>query len=108
YSWCHLATIHMDRKEPELAKQAWLTALDLVRKRGAQTPEDILPYLCLIHYGSDFGCDVDALLAEALPQFESSIQLEWLRARKLMSDGQFEKAIMAFHGLIERGKTRDY
>ncbi len=108
YSWCHLATIHMERKEPELAKQAWLTALELVRKHGARLPEDILPYLCLIHYGADFGCDVESLLAEALSQFGSSVQLEWVRARKLMSDGQFEKAIVAFQGIVERGKTCDY
>jgi tetratricopeptide (TPR) repeat protein len=108
YSWCHLATIHMDRREPELAKEAWTTALELARKRGARLPEDILPYLCLIHYGSDFGSDVESLLAEALSLFESSVQLEWLRARKLMSDGQFEKAIVAFQRIVERGKTRDY
>lgn len=108
YSWCHLAFIHMEMKQPELAKQAWLTALELVRKRGAQAPEDILPYLGLIHNGSDLGCDVDSLLTEALSQFKSSVQLDWLRARKLMSEGQFEQAIVAFQGLVERGKARDY
>jgi tetratricopeptide (TPR) repeat protein len=108
YSWCHLASIHMDRKEPELAKQAWLTALDLVRKRPALAPEDILPYLALIHYSSDFGCDSDSLLAEALSQFQSSVQLEWLQARKLMNEGRFEEAIVGFQQVVDRGKSCDY
>jgi glycosyltransferase involved in cell wall biosynthesis len=108
YSWCHLASTYMETKQPDLAKQAWLTALDLVRKRRAGAPEDILPYLALIHHSSDFGCDADFLLAEALSQFKASVPLAWLRAHKLMSEGQFEMAIMAFEGIIERGKARDY
>jgi len=108
YSWCHLATIHMDMKAPEPARQAWLTALDLVRSREAQAPEDILPYLGLIRNGADLGCDTDSLLAEALSRFPSSIQLQWLRARKLMDDGHFEDAIAAFLRIVERGETRDY
>jgi tetratricopeptide (TPR) repeat protein len=108
YSWCHLANTHMEMKEPELAKQAWLAALELVRKRGPRVPEDLLPYLGLIHNASDFRCDADALLEEALSQFKSSVQLEWLRARKLISEGRFREAIPAFQGLVDRGKTGDY
>lgn len=104
YSWCHLASIYLDRKEPQLAKEAWLSALELVRKRGPNAPEDILPYLGLIQNGSDFGCDVKSLLAEAQLQFKSSVQLEWLRARMLMDEGQFEGAIAAFQRLVERGE----
>jgi glycosyltransferase involved in cell wall biosynthesis len=108
YCWCHLATIRMDMKEPERAREAWLTALELVRKRAAHAPEDILPYLGLIHYSTDFGCDADSLLAEASSQFPSSVQLEWIRARKLMDAGRFEDAIAGFRHVIERGETRDY
>jgi tetratricopeptide (TPR) repeat protein len=108
YSWRHLATIHMEMKEPELAKQAWLTALDLGRKRAAGGPEDILPYLALIHNAADFGCDADSLLSEALSHFRSSVQLAWLRAHQSMREGQFEEATAAFQKIVDRGKTGDY
>ena len=108
YCWCHLATIRMEMKEPERAKEAWLTALRLVRERDAHAPEDILPYLGLIQHSADFGCDADSLLAEASAQFPSSVHLEWIRARKLMDAGRFEDAIAGFLHVIERGESRDY
>jgi glycosyltransferase involved in cell wall biosynthesis len=108
FSWCHLASTHMEMKETELAKKAWLTALELVRRRWQQKPEDILPYLALIHDSAAFECDADVLLDEALWRFKSSVQLEWLRARKLMNEGRFEEAILAFQGFVELGKTGDY
>jgi len=108
YAWCHLATIYVDRNEPELAKQAWFSALKLVRERAARAPEDILPYLGLIRNGADLGCDTEFLLAEALSRFPSSVQLQWLRARKLMDEGRFEDAILAFERIVERGRIGDY
>ena len=107
YFWCHLASTYLDMKEPDRAKEAWMKALEIVRKRGPRLPEDILPYLALIHH-TDFGCDTDALLAEALNLFQSSVQVQWLRARKLMNDGAFEQAILAFERIVERGNNADY
>ncbi len=108
YCWCHLANIHMEMKHPELARQAWLSALELVRKRGARLPEDLLPYMGLIHNAADFGYDADDLTEEALREFESTVELEWLRASKLQRQGSFRAAIQVFQELIERGKTGNY
>jgi tetratricopeptide (TPR) repeat protein len=108
FSWCHLASTYMEMKETELARKAWLAALEVVRKHWRQKPEDILPYLALIHDSAPFGCDADALLDEALGRFKPSVHLEWLQARKLMNEGRFEEAILAFQGFVEHGKTGDY
>jgi len=108
YSWCHLANIYTAMHEDQRAEEAWRNALAVVRKRGPRTPEDILPYLGLIENEFKAGRDVSVLFAEALSLFPSSVQLEWLRGRILMRQGEVVEAISAFEKLVARGESRDF
>jgi len=108
YSWCHLADIYMARQEPDSAKAAWEQALRVVRKRGRQSPEDLLPYCGLIRLGLTGREDVSLLLEEASSLFPRSVDLEWLRGRMLMSQGKFSSAIEVFEGVVAQGSSGTY
>jgi glycosyltransferase involved in cell wall biosynthesis len=108
YSWCHLANIYMARQEPDRARDAWDQALAVVRKRGVQAPEDLLPYLEHIELGLRHHQDVSPLLEEASSLFPCSVRLEWLRGRTLMSQGKFRAAIEKFENLIAWGASGTY
>jgi tetratricopeptide (TPR) repeat protein len=105
YCWCHLANIYMDMQERELAEEAWRKALAVIRKRGANSPEDILPYVGLIESSLKLGRDISALFTEAVSRFPFSVQLEWLRGQILMHEGKFAEAIIAFEKLAARGQS---
>jgi glycosyltransferase involved in cell wall biosynthesis len=108
YCWCHLANIYMEMKQPDLAENAWRSALAVVRSAGVRSPEDLLPYLGLVEIGLERGDDVDALYTEALSLFPSSVQLEWLRSRILMRKGELKPAIAVLERLVERGQSEDF
>jgi glycosyltransferase involved in cell wall biosynthesis len=105
YSWCHLANIYMAMQKQELAEDAWRNALAVVRKKGAQAPEDILPYLGLIETGMNAGRNIRPLFAEAVTRFPRNVQLEWLEGGILMREGNFTGAITAFERLTARGRS---
>jgi len=108
YCWCNLADIYMAMKQPEMAESAWQSALMVVRKRGARSPEDLLPYIGLIELGLKQGGDIRALYAEAVSLFPSSVQLEWLQVRILMRDGEFRQATVVLKRLVELGQSGDF
>jgi tetratricopeptide (TPR) repeat protein len=108
YCWCHLANIYMETKQPDLAERAWQSALAVVRKAGARSPEDLLPYLGLLEIRLEQGDDVNALYAEAVSRFPSSIQLEWLHGRILMREAKFTEAIAVLKQLVARGQSEDF
>ena len=108
YSWCHLANIYTARQEPDRARDAWDQALRIVRNRGVQAPEDLLPYLGHIERGLQHHEDVSSLVEEASSLFPSSVRLEWLRGRMLMSQGKFTSAIEKFENLIAWGASGRY
>jgi glycosyltransferase involved in cell wall biosynthesis len=108
YCWCHMADIHADLGEQDLAIRALETALDVVRKRRVLTTDSSLPYVGLIHYGLDAGRDVSDLIAEGRDRFPANAQLIWLEGRALMSSGRYELAIPLFLRLTELGEDRAF
>jgi tetratricopeptide (TPR) repeat protein len=105
YSWCHLANIYMAMQKQEFAEDAWGKALAVVRKKGPQAPEDILPYLGLIETGMSAGRDIRPLFAEAVSRFPRNVQLEWLEGSILMGESNFTGAIAVFERLTLRGRA---
>jgi tetratricopeptide (TPR) repeat protein len=104
YCWCHLAEVYAGLGKERAAEAAWNTALALVRRNTARTPDDGLPYIGLIPWQFARGRDVSALLEEAAQRCPRNIQLLWIRGRILMSGGRFEEAMSCFENLLEIGK----
>lgn len=108
FSWCHLANIYLALGKERLAKKAWIFSLELVRKKRRLHPEDSLPYVGLIQWGSSQGRDLEALLAEAMSRFPHNLQFHWLRGKALMKAERFEEAIPLFEHLLACGETGDF
>ncbi len=108
YCWCHLANIYTAMKKQDLAERAWRKALAVVRKRGRQSPEDIMPYLGLIERGITLGSEVSGLFTEARSLFPSSVQLQWLEGSILMRREEYKQAIPVYESLIARGRAEDF
>ena len=104
YCWCHLAEVYAGLGKDRAAEAAWNTALGLVRRSTAPTPDDGLPYIGFIPWQFARGRDVSALLEEAAQRCPRNIQLFWIRGRILMSGGRFEEAMGCFENLLEIGK----
>ena len=105
YCWCHFADIQGALGRDRLAERAWKKAVALVRQKAVVRRTDSLPYTGFIQWSSMRGCDVEALLAEAMERFPYNLQLTWLRGRTLMSAGKFTEAIPFFERLVECGRT---
>jgi len=108
YSWCHLASIYRDRKQTELAKEAFEKGLGVARMHPISAPDYIMPYLGVIEIAVNNNEDADDLLAEAFGRFPDNPQLVWWKARSLLNKGEFAEAIGWFERLVVRGKNKDY
>ena len=108
FSWCHLASIHLDQGRPDAAEGAWRKALEIVRGRNYQNPDDGLPWVGLIQFELSRQGDPAQLLEEALARFPSDLQFFWLQGRFLMERGRFADAIPWFERLAQAGETGVY
>jgi glycosyltransferase involved in cell wall biosynthesis len=108
FSWCHLARIRLALGEGALAEQAWTRALDIVRKKKHDLPEDSLPYAGLVDWQVSQGRDARPLLAEGRRLFPDNVQLEWLEARILMMEGRFAEAVPLFERFVRIGETGEH
>jgi glycosyltransferase involved in cell wall biosynthesis len=105
FSWCHLASIHLDRGRPEDAVGAWRKAIELVRRRKYSMDDDTLPWAGLIQFEMTRQGDASELLDEALARFPHDLQFSWLKGRSLMERDRFAEAIPFFERLAQAGET---
>ncbi len=108
FSWCHLASIHLDQGRPEDAERVWRTAIDLVRRRQYSLKDDTLPWVGLIQLEMDRKGDASELLEEALARFASDLQFSWFKGRFLMDRNRFTEAIPYFERLAQAGETGSF
>jgi tetratricopeptide (TPR) repeat protein len=105
----HLGRIHLGMGNEDEARAAWQAAIDIVRRKRATAPEDLLPYASMADLEVEKGdaAAALALLEEARKRFRSQPPLDWLEGRALMEDKQYEPAIAAFNRLLdERRQTK--
>ncbi len=105
FSWCHLASIHLEQGRPEQAVDAWRKAIELVRRREYSMQDDPLPWVGLIQFEMTRQGHVSELLDEALARFPSDLQFSWLKGRFLMERDRFAEAISFFERLAQAGET---
>lgn len=106
FSWCHLASIHLDQGRSADAVGAWRKAIELVRRREYSVHDDTLPWVGLIQFEMTRQGDASELLEEALARFPSDLQFPWLMGRFLMERDRFAEAIPFFERLAQAGETR--
>ncbi len=110
FSWCHLASIHLDQGRPDDAAVAWRKAIEIVRHRKYSIHDDTLPWVGLIQLEMNQlemtrKGDALELLEEALARFPSDLQFPWLKGRFLMERDRFAEAIPFFERLAQAGET---
>lgn len=105
FSWCHLASIHLDQGRPEDARGAWRKAIELIRRREHSSDDDTLPWAGLIQFEMSREGDASELLDEALARFPHDLQFSWLKGRFLMERDRFAEAIPFFKRLARAGET---
>jgi tetratricopeptide (TPR) repeat protein len=99
YSLDHLGTTLLALGDDAGADAAWRRAIDVVRATGSRAPSDGLPWVHLATFLIDRERDAAALLDEGRAAFPDNHSLTWLRARSLVSAGDFVKAIDLFDAL---------
>jgi tetratricopeptide (TPR) repeat protein len=100
YSWDHLGRTLAAMGQPEEARAAWRTGIEIARRRGWADVLDSLPYADLLRELSPSADGYAELLAEALEHFPDDHMLRWIEGRALMSAGRFEEARPLFERLI--------
>ena len=101
YCWDHLGRTLEAMGQHEQAREAWRTAIGIVRSRGVVDALDGMPYADLLRHLSPEDEGFAALLEEALDRFPDDYLLHWIQGRALMSAGRFDDARPWFEGLTQ-------
>jgi tetratricopeptide (TPR) repeat protein len=105
YCWYHLGMVHLGMGQPESARAAWRSGIDVVRRKSHRWVTDSLPFVELIQHLLATGGEVDALLGEARRLFPGEQQLVWLDGHRLIRDGCLEDAVEVFERLLVERET---
>jgi hypothetical protein len=105
YCWYHLGMVHLGLGDPELARRAWRSGIEVVRRKRQLWATDCLPFVELIQDRLAGDEDASSLLDEALTLFPDEAQLLWLKGHEEMRRGRSEEALEAFELLVRRRES---
>jgi len=108
YIWTHLAMVYEDLGEDARAEEAWLRAIEIVKKKGGIEPHERYAYIRYIEWRCRHEKPVGGLLEEVMACSPNDPQLYWLKGRLLMDENRYDEAIPFLERLVLWGEKRDF
>jgi glycosyltransferase involved in cell wall biosynthesis len=103
YLWNHLGSVRKALGDTQGALAAWMTGIDLIRRRGIDDASDVLLYSSLMKHLFERGDDVSAIVAEARAIVPWFLMTDWYDGVWLQRLGRHLEAIERFQYLIDQG-----
>jgi glycosyltransferase involved in cell wall biosynthesis len=104
YLWNHLGNVRSELGDPQGATAAWMTGIELVRRRGMVGDDDALCFGGLAHSMIERGEDASELLAEMAVIAPWFLTRYWLEASNHRAQGRFAESLEPLWALVAIGE----
>lgn len=103
YLWSQLGRVRNGLGDPDGAMDAWMTGLELIRRRGIVEPADAALFWDVTNQRMAMNEDVSDLIGELRTVAPWYVAADWLEGRNLQRLGRHREAIECMQSLIAHG-----